>query len=257
MRFFSFFKPRGDAAASRGAVKVGWFFDEDKASVILPEPERMRSPDMSKAHAKSASRCPAVINVESRYFVVRCPYDMHLRFARDDKGRPHLRNMLGDMSPIRQKHLGEIVTLTAENEWRYPARPTLQIALPYIFVADEPVYISQVPPFFHLLDEPWPGTLFCGRFPIHVWPRPLMWAFEWHDTAKDLILKRGDPWFYVHLETTPQDRGVALVEAERTPELISYVRSISGVVKSTNQTFSLFGTAAKRRPKTLLKPLKR
>ena len=28
---------------------------------------------------------------------------------------------------------------------------------------------------------PFPGTIFGGRFPINV-SRPLMWAFEWHDT---------------------------------------------------------------------------
>lgn len=257
MRFFNFFSRQPEASASRSPVKVGWLFQDEKGSVLLPEPERMRSQDMSKRHAKSASRCPAVINIESRYFVVRCPYDIRLRFARDEKGRPILRNMLGEMGPVRQKHLGELVSLTAENEWRYPDRPTIQVSLPYVFISDEPVYISQLPPFFHMLDDPWPGTLFCGRFPINVWPRPLMWAFEWHDISRDLVLKRGDPWFYVYFETVPQDRAVVLVEAERTPELLSYMSSISGVVNYTNQTFSLFNAADKRRPKTLLTPRKR
>ena len=89
------------------------------------------------------------------------------------------------------------------------------------------------------------------------WPRPLMWAFEWHDLSKDLVLSRGDPWFYVGFETVPPDRPVTLVEAELTPELREYTEQISGVVGFVNQTFSLFKTAEKRRPKSLLKPLER
>jgi hypothetical protein len=149
------------------------------------------------------------------------------------------------------------VKLVSEPEWRYADRPTVQIPTPYLFIADEPVFINQVPPFLDYLQRPWPGTLFGGRFPLHVWPRPLMWAFEWHDTGQDLILKRGDPWFYVNFETLPADRAVNLVRAEMTPELQDYTTQITGAVNFVNQTFSLFKTAEKRRPKTLLKPLEK
>ena len=27
-----------------------------------------------------------------------------------------------------------------------------------------------------------------GRFPVHIWPRPLSWGFEWHDVTKPLVL---------------------------------------------------------------------
>jgi hypothetical protein len=39
-----------------------------------------------------------------------------------------------------------------------------------------------------------------------------------------------------------------------TPELQEYTAQITGAVNYVNQTFSLFKTAEKRRPKTLLKP---
>jgi hypothetical protein len=84
-----------------------------------------------------------------------------------------------------------------------------------------------------------------------------MWAFEWHDMSRELILRRGDPWFYVNFEVVPPDRPVQLLEAQRTPELISYIESISGVTNYVNQTFSLFKEASKRRPKVLLTPVNR
>jgi hypothetical protein len=114
-----------------------------------------------------------------------------------------------------------------------------------------------VSPFMHYSRDPLPGTIFGGRFPINVWPRPLMWAFEWHDITKPLRIQRGDPLFYCLFETMPQDRGVAMVEAEVTPELKDYMELISGAVNYVNQTFSLFDAAEARRPASLVKAVKR
>jgi hypothetical protein len=243
-----------DDAERRGAVRIGWLLQENKAGVLYDDPERIRSADMNKEHAKSASRCPAVLNQESRYFAIKCPFNIHIAFERDASGKAVLKNRLGAQSPVRANKLGQMVTLVAEPEWRYKDRPTIQIKTPYLFIADEPVYLNQFPPFMHYLPVAWPGTLFGGRFPIHVWPRPLMWAFEWHDVSKDLVLRRGDPWFYVGFETLPSDRPISLVQAQMTPELAAYTEQISGAVSFVNQTFSLFKTAEKRRPKTLVKP---
>ena len=222
--------------------------------MIYDAPARVRSAETSRRHAKSASRCPAVLGLESRYFEVKCPFDLGFAFATDKDGKPALRNVHGARSPVRANKLASLLHVTPETEWRYPDRPTIQMSLPYVFVADEPVYLSQVAPFMHCRAEPWPGTIFGGRFPIEIWPRPLMWAFEWHDTERELKFARGEPLFYCQFETVPQDRPVQLVEAKRTPELNEYLEHISGVVNFVNQTFSLFRTAEERRPKTLLVP---
>ena len=241
----------------KGPMQVGWFLNTRKAGIVYFPPERVRSADKNKSHAKSASRCPAVINLESRYFVVRCPFDLNIEFVRDKDGRPGLRNLNGDMSGIRANKMREELHIANEKEWRYPGVPTLQLKLPYVFVADEPVYISQLSPFMHHTKNPLPGTIFGGRFPINVWPRPLMWAFEWHDTSRPIKVNRGDPLFYVGFETMPQDRSVVLSEAEVTPELTDYMELISGAVNYVNQTFSLFEAAEARRPAILVTPVKR
>lgn len=240
-----------------GQVTVGWLLDTARGAIVYEAPARVRSAEMSRTHAKSASRCPAILNLESRYVEVKCPFDLHLAFVRDDKGRPGLRNLMGPASPVRANKLGEVMHLVAEAEWRYPERPTVQMRLPYVFVADEPVYLSQLAPFLHYRAEPWPGTLFGGRFPIDVWPRPLMWAFEWHDTERELRLSRGEPLFYCQFETLPPDRPFRLVEAVRTPELHAYLEHISGAVNYVSQTFALLRTAEERRPETLVVPKRR
>ena len=248
---------RPEGGPRSGPVKVGWVLTEQKAGIVFEPPERVRSVEMNKTHAKSASRCPAVINLESRYFAIRCPFDMHLGFARDKDGKPVLRNLMGETSPVRGKMLNKHLYVTGEKEWRYPNRPTIQLSLPYLFFADEPVYMSQVPAFMHYRAEQMPGTMFGGRFPINLWPRPLMWAFEWHDTDKPLKLSRGEPLFYCLFETEPADRPVQVIEAERTDELNEYLDLISGAVNYVNQTFGLFKAAEERRPATLLTPKKR
>ncbi len=125
-----------------GPIQVGWFLTEDKSAILFEPPYRMRSQSQTK-HAKSASHCLAVLQLESRYFVINCPFDFHLRFVRDAQGKPTLVNVLGDQSPVRTNKLRELLTLVNENEWRTPQIPILQLKLPYCFIADEVVYLPQ------------------------------------------------------------------------------------------------------------------
>lgn len=237
-----------------GPVTVGWFLTEPKGGLLYDPPERLMFRQTNRAHAKSAARCPAVIQMESRYFVVKCPFDLHIGFGKDDKGKPVLVNRAGVASPVRGSKLGQVLTLVNEPEWRYPDRPTVQLSLPYCFIADEPVYMTQLGTFAHYRRDPLPGTIFGGRFPVNVWPRPLMWAFEWHEPERDIVLRRGEPLFYVQFEGEGPDRPVQMVEAERTPALLEYMEKISGVVNYVNQTFGLFKAAEAIRPPKLLTP---
>jgi len=246
-----------DDGHNTGPVQIGWFRSDGKNAVLFDPPERITQRSGNRSHAKSAARCPSVIQLESRYFMIKCPIDLHLGFARNDKGQAILINRAGNASPIRSAKLRSMVIMVDEVEWRYPDRPTVQMVLPYTFISDELAYVTQTAPFMHYLPQPWPGTIFGGRFPISVWPRPMMWAFEWHDTSKDLILRRGDPLFYVQFEARDPSRTVQLIEAELTPELSGYVEAISGAVNYVSQTFSLFKSAEAMRPRKLLKAKER
>jgi len=121
-------------------VQVGWFLNEQKGGIIYDAPQRVRSVDVNRKHAKSASRCPAVINLESRHFAIPCPFDINIGFSRDKDGKPALRNLSGEASAIRGSKLGAKLHVANEVEWRHPGVPTIQLSLPYVFIADEPVY---------------------------------------------------------------------------------------------------------------------
>ena len=134
--------------------------------------------------------------------------------------------------------------------------PLIQIIAPYVFVADDPCYIVQTPPYLHYFPTPRPGLQMGGRFPAHIWPRPLSWGFEWYDVTKPLILKRGEPWFYISFETENPSAHVRLVEQEMTPELEKYMASIVDVSNYVNKTYSLFSEAQRMRPTSLVKAKK-
>ena len=124
-------------------------------------------------------------------------------------------------------------------------------------VGDRVVMIVSKRGYATFRDPPMPGLVIGGRFPIHIWPRSLMWAFDWHDPTKDLVLKRGEPWFYLRFEANDPSRPVRLVEAEMTPELREYCQGLDGVTNYVNQSYQLFKTAEERRPTTLLKKKER
>ena len=235
-------------------VDIGWTLRNAKASFIWDQPRTVLNKGPRSTHAKVVSLCPAVLDHESRLIEIACPIDARIRFQRDAQGRPVLENALGDASPIRASHLGQMVKLVSEKEWRHPQRPIVQIITPYLFLADEPVWLTQLPPMHAYLPTPWPGVLIGGRDPIDVWPRTLMWAFEWHDPTKDLLLKRGDPWFTVRFETMDPSRKTRLIKTKITPMLEEYLQGLEGVSNYVRGTFSLFDVAGSRRPRKLLAP---
>lgn len=233
-------------------TEVGWLLDADKAALIWDAPRKLSRPTGRTTHAKGVSFCPAVNDHEGRIYEIASPVDIHLRFSRNSHNEPALTNVAGDQSTVRQKHLNQMFVIVNPKEWRDPDRPILQFVTPYAFVADDPVTINQLPPFYHYNANPWPGLPIGGRFPIHIWPRGLVWAFEWYDTSRDLIVRRGDPWFYCSFEIMDPSRHIRLVEAELTPQLRQYMDGIKGVTNFVSRTFSLFEVARQRRPKTLL-----
>lgn len=237
-------------------VTVGWTVRAAKSQVIWAPPKPFEPPSGRPASAKSVQYCPAAVDFDRRHFVVPCPVDITLKVEKQANGQLSLIDADGLQSGVRQAALRELLVLHPQAEWRHPERPIVQMIAPYVFVADEPCYVVQSPPYLHYFPTPRPGVQIGGRFPIHIWPRPLSWGFEWHDMAKPMTFKRGEPWFYVHFETENPAARVRLVEQEWTPELEAYVNSIVDVSNYVNKTFSLFSEAQARRPESLVKPKK-
>jgi hypothetical protein len=251
------FRKAGRSSAPRRVLEIGWVVDWAKGGLIFDAPHPYLRKAPAPPSSKAVGYCPAVLDHEARFIEVPCPVDMHLRLGKDEKGKLRLDFVTDARASAGARQLAQLVTLNGPSQWRDPGRPVVQIAAPYRFVCDEPAWLMQMPPIFHYRRPGLPGVMIGGRFPTHVWPRILMWAMEWHEPSEDLILRRGEPWFYLRFEAADPTRPVRLVEAEMTPELRAYCDGMDGVVNYVNRTFSLFPGAAKRRPPRLLVPARR
>lgn len=246
---------RWRADKTSGTLDIGWVIDPAReASFIWDAPHKLTRQEGRTSHAKGLSNCPAVADHESRLIEVTCPIDIKLRFFRDAQGNPSMAAIDGEQSTIRPQQFSQMVMASHPAEWRHPQRPLIQVMTPLLFVSDEPVWITQTPAYYHRATPPLPGIMVGGRFPIHIWPRELVFAFEWHDTSQDLVIRRGDPWFYLSFETEDPSRHVRLVEAQMTDDLRAYTNGMRGVTNYISRTYSLFDTARARRPKKLLTP---
>ncbi len=232
--------------------EIGWLVDGGGPGFLWDSPRPLKGLARPPEHPKAVNHCPAIVDGDARTYSVAAPVDFHLRLGKDDKGNPKLTNAAGMKSTVSSGKLDRMITVMAQNRWRHPKRPVLQIVAPYRFICDEPCWMNQLPPYYDYKSPQWPGLMIGGRFPIHNWPRSLMWAFEWHDIGRDLIVKRGEPWFYVRFETMDPSRPQRLVEAEMTPELREFCTGLDGVTNYVNQTFSVMDIAAERRPAELL-----
>ncbi len=258
--YFSEERDADAAANQRGkkrTITVGWTVRSKKASVIWQPPTPFTRDERKAQSSKSVQYCPAAVDYDRRHFVVPCPIDLTLQFEKQADGQLKLIDANKEQSGVRGGALGDLLILHPPSEWRDPNRPVIQMIAPYVFVADDPCYLVQTPPFLHYFKTPRPGLQTGGRFPVHIWPRPLSWGFEWHDISQPLVLKRGEPWFYIRFETENPAAHVRLVEQEMTPELDKFITNILDVSNYVNKTYSLFSEAQRTRPPNLVKEKKK
>ena len=245
------FSPRAGPRGT-GPIEIGWLVDAPNAKFIYDPPKPVALESGQVGHAKSPSTCPAVLAHRAGLYQIDCPLDLHLRVRNLKTPKPVLVNAAGSASSVSPAVLDRLVVLMPRQSWLHPDRPLLQVSAPWRFISDDVVYLNQLPPIYHFRNEALPGLMIGGRFAIRSWPRSLMWAFEWHDTSRDLVLTRGEPWFYVGFETESPQRRVRLLEAQMTDQLREFCNGLDGVAAHVRQTNSLLKVAEERRPAKLL-----
>ena len=85
--------------------------------------------------------------------------------------------------------------------------------------------MTTIPPIFHMQKNPdlWNNIrMVAGKFNIYDWQRPLSYAIEWFDTSKDLIIKTGQPLFYIMFNSEKLDDNFELkyMETKKLYDLI-------------------------------------
>ncbi|MDB2598384.1 hypothetical protein N9Y08_03445 [Paracoccaceae bacterium] len=231
-------------------LKVGWHIEESQGKFVFFEPSSLFKQRNKPLSNRAVQACPAINELERDYYVIKNPFDLRLRCTRN--GNSFDLHVVEEGTRIDDDLLPNFVFLMQPNLWRNKNTPVIQIKVPYFFVSDEPCYMTMMAPYMSPNTINWPGLMIGGRLPIHIWPRILNFAFEWHDLDNDLILRRGQDLCYLYFETESLRTNIQLVEIENTPELKEYRSGISSTPKFMSNTFSLFETALKRRPKKLV-----
>jgi hypothetical protein len=230
-------------------VRVGWFVETERGAVLYDAPRPLaHTHDFGATDRKAPTHCPAVQSYAAGVYVVSCPFTLALRCGR--RGTNWEFRLDRRQSEIDPAAADRLFTFLPPREWRHPERPILQVQAPYVFVSDDEVELTQEPPHQHYMPGR-PGVIIGGAFPIRDWPRPLSFAFEWHEIAAPLLLKRGEPWFYLSFRAASGDR-VRLERIAKSKVIEGYLAHISDVATFTARTFDLIERAREVRPASLL-----
>jgi hypothetical protein len=230
-------------------VRVGWFVDVERGAVLYQHPRPLNHTfDFGSTDPKAPTHCPAVQSFAIATFAVPCPFTLALRCVARGAGWEFRLDRR--RSEVDADAAERLITPMSRREWRHPERPIVQLLAPYVFIADDEVEVAQTPAHQHYHSAR-PGVMIAGAFPIRDWPRPLSYAFEWHDTGATLRLQRGEPWFYVSLRAANGER-VRLERIEKSPAIEKHMAHVADVASYTARTFDLMERAREVRPPRLL-----
>jgi hypothetical protein len=87
--------------------------------------------------------------------------------------------------------------------------PCMSFLIPYLFYCDKSIIIEEMPSLMHKNDFLNNTRVIGGKFDISKWYRPIEYAFEIIDDKVPLIIKRGDPLYYIRFIT---DKDVNLIQ---------------------------------------------
>jgi hypothetical protein len=141
--------------------------------------------------------CPAFLEYYKNAFVFRSPIDMVITVI---NGTVSLESNKVCISRAKQNGVFS----------------TLVVDIQTLFLTEESVTVEQLPaamestlPLFRIIP---------GEFNIGKWIRPVTFSFEIVDNTQSLIIKRGDPLFYVRFRT-PDNKKIKLVRTKETSNI--------------------------------------
>ena len=112
-----------------------------------------------------------------------------------------------------QGYLEDILTNRYEPASLYS---TISLTWYYMFYSDKSVMLEVVPPVWHKNKFQNNVNIIGATFDISKWYRPLEFAFEIIDDTQPIVIKRGDPLYYVRFSTVDK---VKLVKQETTKKI--------------------------------------
>lgn len=216
------------------ALEVGWCLNINEGGIAFDPPSRVIPQKDPSKSGKGFLSCPAVRNYFEGIFQILSPFSVRLRCTFEDKFisiRP-----VYPFTSLTQSKFNEFITIEPPETWRNSHTIALQFPSPYIFFADEPATIEQFHPSL-VATTKMNWRVIPGKFDIYSWQRPLNWGIEWDTNLGDLIIRAGEPQYFVKFVGSNADsHPIELVECELTKKLddrMKLSRGITGIRKGT------------------------
>jgi hypothetical protein len=248
-------------------VKIGWVqtFESELLSkygglsispYIFFDPENYKRIPTVKESRWNFSVCPAFLQFNKNLFVLKSPVDFGFTVAPKNNnqidGNWELYPAEGHQNDIAPEAVRKLISYNSDSSDKVDYdKPVFQFRFNYVFFADEPVTIQMMPSIYENKDIP--VNTIPGEFNIYDWQRPLQWGFEWQDTKKPLIIKRGDPVCYIKfiVHKDPREK-VELVKLKMTTQIEKAIYKTSETPLFVKNTFKLFEKARLMRPKKFI-----
>jgi len=216
------------------SIKIGWCFDRDEGVAIYKPPISISKLITERKNKMGAgvSHCPGALDFNSRTFTILSPYTFRIR-AQKDINQLNFFPVYPDTEASEAVIKNEI-SFQPRKLWRDERYPILQLSLPYVFFANESVYINQLEPNRFIGKKNW--SLIQGRFDIASWQRPINWGIEWTNTDEDIFIKKGDPLCQVLFETLSPESSFSLIQVERNEKLQRAIKRTLGIASKMRNT---------------------
>jgi len=200
-------------------LKIGYCYIQDYFHLISEEPDKLELPN------NGGRLCPALQDVTQNTFIVRSPFTIHLTYKGIQNNYPNCA-LDPEKSTLTDKAFNDFITINNTDIWLNDTTPLIQIHPRIVFVTDEKdLFMEIFPPFLEYRPDI-PGRWTAAKYNIYNWIRNTGTVFEWMDTSKPLIIKRGDPLMYVRFNT---DKKVYL----------EFINNSKEIVKLSNRNSSL------------------
>lgn len=216
------------------AFRVGWCLTANEAAIAYSAPARFVPPKDNSQSGRGFLSCPAVRGYFDGVFAVLSPFSLQIRLVREASGA-YIKPVY-PFSSLSEEMFRQFVSVEPVDSWLTAKTIALQLPSPYLFFADSPVSMEQFHPALTSVSSMnW--RVIPGKFDIYAWQRPLNWAIEWDSTLGDLIIRAGEPQYFVRFrESSRGSHEADLVECDFTPKLkarLSLSQGITGIRKST------------------------
>jgi hypothetical protein len=201
----------------KSVAQVEWLKSVNQLNDIWEDPQPFTRDLPKPSTSKSVQVCPAAVDFDARYYVIKCPVDLNFQLIKNldhDPSTPYRLALIQDQnSDLSNEFLNCMCKILPISNWRHPSRPLIEISTPFVFRSNQSIYLNQTPSFMDYVAQPMPGIVLTKRYPLDERAANLSWIFEWHDCDQSLHIAKGAAWIYASFETSDPSRRIRLTPA--------------------------------------------